>query len=478
MSQQNFSWSAGQILQNRYQLQQQLGHNGDRQVWLSNDLKFHPPQSVVLKLLPFHAQMHWDEFKLFEQEIAVLKSLNHPRVPRYQDSFTIDLAASIRWFALVETFIPGQSLAQSLQQEQHLTAVQIYNIAMQVLTILIDLHEQNPPLLHRDIKPSNLILGNDRQVYLIDFGSVQDQSVNGTTSTVVGTGGYAPPEQLFGRAVPESDLYAFGATLIHLLTGIAPIDLPQQELRIQFRDRVSVSDSFAEWIEKLIEPDTVDRFRTARQALDALSTIDLTPTVRSRPQPAHSQIQLQKTDQFLQIIMPGIGLSHQQIASFLFQFALLAVVFWVIWGGWFPDRANLPGAAAQDIALITQFVRVLATIPWGMTFYTLIKQLRQQWQPNQILFQRNRARFSLSWRLLGWNWWQQVGRIEQMQEVNISVQVLKQLSWLERRSHPQMILIQAGNRRYTFAAGSTEAECIWLVHEIKHWLKPDRHEKG
>ena len=474
MNQQNFSWAAGQILQNRYQLQQQLGHNGDRQVWLSTDLKSHPPQPVIVKLLPFHAQMHWDEFKLFEREIAVLKSLNHPRVPRYQDSFTIDSATGISWFALVETYIPGQPLTQSLQQGRHWTAVQIRNIAAQILAILINLHERNPPLLHRDIKPSNLILGSDRQVYLIDFGSVQDQPAIGVTSTVVGTSGYAPPEQFFGRAVPESDLYALGATLIHLLTGIAPADLPQQELRIQFRDKVSVSDALVEWIQKLTEPDVDDRFRTARQALAVLNAIDLAPTVRSLPQPAHSRIQIQKTAQSLQITMPGIGLSNRQIAAFLLQFDLLGVVLWIIWGGWSPNLTHFSNAAIEDALFMTQFIRVLAMIPWGMTFCTLIKQLKQQWQPNWIVFHKSRSEFSLSWWLLGWCRWRQVGRIDQMQEVNVSVQVLKQPSWFEQRSQLRIILIQAGDRRYIFGAGSTEAECTWLVHEIKHWLRTDR----
>jgi serine/threonine protein kinase len=474
MSQLDFSWSAGQILQNRYQLQRKLGHNGDRQVWLSTDLKSQPPQSVIVKLLAFHAQMQWDEFNLFERETAVLKLLDHPRVPRYLDSFTVDAAAGISWSALVETFIPGQSLAQGLQQGQHLKAEQICVIAAQVLTILIDLHERNSPLLHRDIKPSNLILGRDRQIYLIDFGSVQDQLVTGSTTTVVGTGGYAPPEQFFGRAVPESDLYALGATLIHLLTGTSPADLPQQGLQIQFRDQVSVPDPLAQWIEKLTQPDAGDRFRTARKTLGALKTIDLTPTSRSHPQPANSKIQIQKIGQSLRVIIPGIGLSSKQIGAFLLQFGLLGVLLFVVWH-WSPASVvSLPNAAVADTAGILKFIRILATIPWAMTFCTLLNQLEQQWQPNRIEFHKQKAKFSLCWRLLGCCWRRQVGSTEQVQEVSTSVQIPGRQPRARMRSQPQMVLIQAGKRRYTFGAGATEAECTWLVHEIKHWLKPDR----
>lgn len=93
--------------------------------------------------------------------------------------------------------------------------------------------------MHRDIKPSNLIWGEDQHVYLVDFGAVQAQAaVTGVTFTVVGTSGYAPLEQFWGRAVAASDLYALGATLIHLLTGAfwvrTPILIHEGEQLITF----------------------------------------------------------------------------------------------------------------------------------------------------------------------------------------------------------------------------------------------------
>ena len=243
-----------QVLDKRYQLQRQLGNNAGRQTWLAQDITTSPPETVIVKLLAFSPQMQWEEFKLFEREAQVLKQLNHPQIPKYRDYFSLDkeTGEGLCWFGLIQQYIPGASLRELLNQGKRFTETQVERLATDVLEILIYLHDLNPSMLHRDIKPSNLILGEDKKIYLVDFGAVQNQAAaEGVTFTVVGTTGYAPLEQFWGRTVPASDLYALGATLIHLLTGTAPADLPQENLRIQFRDRVSVNSRLTRWIEVL-----------------------------------------------------------------------------------------------------------------------------------------------------------------------------------------------------------------------------------
>lgn len=264
---------AEQILHERYQLKQQLGNNAGRQTWLAVDLATQTKERVIVKLLPFTPQIHWDDLKLFEREAQVLKHLNHPRIPKYRDYFYTEPSNSgdLPWFGLVQDYILGYSLPQLLKKGKRFTEAEAKQIAIQLLKILIYLHELSPPVLHRDIKPSNIIWGKNRQVYLVDFGAVQEKAkAEGATFTVVGTGGYAPPEQLWGRAVPASDLYALGATLIHLLTCTAPVDLPQREMRLQFQDKVSLSPSFTHWLETLIDPAPELRFSNAHEALLAL----------------------------------------------------------------------------------------------------------------------------------------------------------------------------------------------------------------
>ncbi len=262
---------AQQVLNERYQLKHKLGHNAGRQTWLAEDIAVFPIQSVVVKLLAFGGEVQWDDLKLFEREAQILKQLDHPRIPKYYDYFHIDERSL--WFGLVQEYIPGSSLREQLNQGKRFTPKQVRQIAVEVLEILNFLHQLNPTVLHRDIKPSNLIWGEDEQIYLVDFGAVQDRATKeGATFTVVGTYGYAPMEQFGGRAVPASDLYALGATLIHLLTGTSPADLPQRNLRICYNNRVSLSSKMENWIEKLIEPAPENRFQSATEALSALES--------------------------------------------------------------------------------------------------------------------------------------------------------------------------------------------------------------
>ncbi|HEY9616284.1 MAG TPA: type IV pilin-like G/H family protein [Microcoleaceae cyanobacterium] len=275
-----------QVLQSRYELQTQLGRTGaGRQTWRSIDLD--TQESVILKLLAFNPQLGWGDVKLFERESVVLKHLDHPRIPQYRDYFAIDAEAGsgLPWFVLVQEYIPGTSLEELLDQKRRLREQQAYCLAEDLLEILIYLHELSPPVFHRDIKPSNIILGRNKQFYLVDFGAVQDRAkAEGASFTVVGTSGYAAPEQLWGRAVAASDLYGLGTTLLHLLTGTSPAELPQQNLRLQFRDRALLSPGFADWLEQLVDPSLERRFSTAREARKALQAnlarpIEPSPTV-------------------------------------------------------------------------------------------------------------------------------------------------------------------------------------------------------
>ena len=316
-------WEAGQVICDRYQLREQFGENTGRQTWLAQDLESSSSELVIVKLLTFGGNIQWDDVRLFEREAQILQQLNHEQIPQYKNYFSLDDTSL--WFGLVEEYIEGNSLKQLLAQGTRFGEAEIINLAQEVLQILVYLHSFNPPILHRDIKPSNLLMGDDNKIYLVDFGAVQDSFASeGTTFTVVGTYGYAPLEQFGGKTVPASDLYALGACLIHLLTRTAPSNLPNKDLKIQFRDRVTVSTQLANWLDKMIAPAVEKRFQTAIAALRYLPDIsqDLDPVETSSSdlqsdevanynqgqQPVDSNIKIKKNSDFIEIIIPGQGL--------------------------------------------------------------------------------------------------------------------------------------------------------------------------
>lgn len=257
----------------RFEIKQPLSQKTGRETWLAVDQQ--TADWVVVKLLTFSSDFEWEALKLFEREIQILQHVTHPQIPRYIDSFELD-QPDCRGFVLVQSYIDAPSLETHLRAGRTFSELDLQQIAEALLIILIELHTQNPPIVHRDIKPSNILLGDRSgsqvgQVYLVDFGSVQLATAHPSgTITVVGTYGYMPPEQFAGRAVPASDLYSLGATLIYLATGRHPADLLTDELRIEFKQCVGLSPGLIRWLERLVAPLPSQRFAHATAALEAL----------------------------------------------------------------------------------------------------------------------------------------------------------------------------------------------------------------
>jgi serine/threonine protein kinase len=252
-----------------YQLQELLGEGGSGSTYRA--IRLSDKSLVAIKILSLRHLNDWKQLELFEREAKVLAQLDHPQIPQYLDYFHIDTPDN-RAFYIVQQLAPGKPLTNWVQMGWRGTEVDVRNIARQLLEILQYLHQQSPPLIHRDIKPHNIVRNDDGQVFLVDFGAVQNVYNNTLLkgSTVAGTYGYMAPEQFRGMALSVSDLYGLGATILYLLTHRSPAELPQERLKLSFQGHVNISDNFAEWLETMLEPDTVDRFSSAATALIAL----------------------------------------------------------------------------------------------------------------------------------------------------------------------------------------------------------------
>ncbi|PIW17910.1 hypothetical protein COW36_06830, partial [bacterium (Candidatus Blackallbacteria) CG17_big_fil_post_rev_8_21_14_2_50_48_46] len=192
------------------------------------------------------------------------------RIPRFMGYYRHEVAGTMLT-CLVQGYMPGQTLKARVDAGQRFQEAEIVKIAEDLLELLTYLHGFSPPVIHRDIKPENVILSPEGEASLVDFGAVNDHLMNESRgSTIVGTFGYMPPEQLDGQAVPGSDLFALGATLIFALTGLEPGLIEKENLSLNFRAYVTVSEGLAAWLECMTQPDWKQRFQTAQDALEAL----------------------------------------------------------------------------------------------------------------------------------------------------------------------------------------------------------------
>lgn len=154
--------------------------------------------------------------KMLNREAQILSSLSHPNIARVFDNF-LD---SGRHYILME-LVKGEDLRRLVKEHGAQPESDVAAWAVQLLDILSYLHGQQPPVVHRDLSPDNLILGENGQLCVIDFGAA-NHFVGAATGTLIGKQAYIAPEQLRGKAEPGSDIYAFGCTLYFLLTASDP----------------------------------------------------------------------------------------------------------------------------------------------------------------------------------------------------------------------------------------------------------------
>jgi serine/threonine protein kinase len=226
---------------------------------------------VALKELKLSEMRRWKELELLSREAETLSRIRHPCIPRYIEHFEVESERGAS-YVLVQELVVGSSLEERISQGWVPTEQDAVRIAVQLLETLAYLQTLRPPIVHRDIKPANLLWTEEGQIALVDFGAALVRPYAEAGNTVAGTFGYMAPEQLRGLADARSDLYALGASLLFLLTGHRPDQLPVRRLRIDVRSVVTVQPSFAEFLMRLVEPAPEDRYASPVEALNALQS--------------------------------------------------------------------------------------------------------------------------------------------------------------------------------------------------------------
>ncbi|GAK56174.1 serine/threonine protein kinase [Candidatus Vecturithrix granuli] len=272
-----------EIIQNRYQIQQLLGQGSMGITYKAFDLMHH--RDVAIKQLHLAHIHRWKILDMFEREARILQQISHPRVPGYIDYFSQDGSEGLQ-FLLVQEYVEGKTLKQLIDEGWRGSEADILDIFLDIVDILVALHSVCPPVIHRDINPKNIIISPNTKVspvihdvYLVDFGAVQDKirtTVFGGT-TAVGTFGYVPFEQFSGQAVPASDYYALGATLLFMLTHRHPSEFPAEDFKPQFTSCLHASPAVIRLLDGLLEPSVKERVASLERIRDILDELITNP---------------------------------------------------------------------------------------------------------------------------------------------------------------------------------------------------------
>lgn len=282
----------------RYRIREPIGKGGQARTYLAEDAA--TGGQVVVKVLRLDRIDDWKATESFEREARALRSIDHPRVPDYVDHFQSHERE--HRYCLVQEYVPGEPLESLIEEGLQVDESEARRLARQMLDVLEYLHGLTPPVVHRDVKPSNILRRPDGEYVLVDFGGVRvvlpDERRD---STIVGSHGYMPHEQMTGRAEPASDLYGLGATLVRLLSRRPPGELVEGA-RVAFRDHVRVSEEFAQFLEGLLEPSVEDRIGSAERARAVLE--GRTPDAVEAPtgwRPDSERLEVQATDDGIEV---------------------------------------------------------------------------------------------------------------------------------------------------------------------------------
>ncbi|RRD96503.1 serine/threonine protein kinase [Clostridiales bacterium COT073_COT-073] len=251
----------GMIIDGKYEILTEIGRGGMSIVYLAMDTRLNKQWAVKEIKKNGHGKKDEIVINSLLAEANMMKALDHQALPRIVD--IIDNGITIY---VVMDYIEGESLDKILKTEGIQTEETVIAWAKQLCDALSYLHTQKPPIIYRDMKPANVMLKPEGNIKIIDFGIAREYKEEGLAdTTVLGTKGYAPPEQYTGQTDARSDIYALGMTMYHLLTGVDPRK-GEPYLPVRMKNP-ELSEGIELIIDKCVEPAAENRYQNCRELL-------------------------------------------------------------------------------------------------------------------------------------------------------------------------------------------------------------------
>lgn len=251
----------GTVLDGKYEILKEIGHGGMSVVYLAMDKRLN--KQWAIKEIRKNGSGKNDEIVVNSllAEANLMKRLDHPSLPRIVD--IIDDGVKIY---VVMDYIEGESLDKILNEYGAQPEEKVVTWAKQLCDALGYLHSQKPPIIYRDMKPANVMLKPEGNIKIIDFGIAREYKEQKLAdTTVLGTKGYAPPEQYSGQTDPRSDIFALGMTMHHLLTGIDPRSgepyAPVRQWNPELSEGIEII------VDKCVQPAPENRYQTCADLL-------------------------------------------------------------------------------------------------------------------------------------------------------------------------------------------------------------------
>ncbi len=265
------------LLATRYKVVSNIGKGGFGETYLAEDTQIpENPYCVVKQLKPTRTDEKFLELarRFFYTEAKTLTKVGkHDRIPQLLAYFEVN-----KEFYLVQEYIKGHSLSDELTPGKKLSELYVIALLKDTLEVLQFIHGFG--VIHRDIKPGNIMRREaDGRLVLIDFGAVKQletQIADVPSDTVaIGTSGYAPPEQLLGQPVLNSDIYALGMIGIQSLIGIPAVQIPKkpETQEVTWRDRAQVSDKLVAILDKMVAYRHQERYQSAMEVSQDLQQL-------------------------------------------------------------------------------------------------------------------------------------------------------------------------------------------------------------
>ena len=208
----------GTIIDGKYEILRKIGKGGMSVVYLAMDTHLNKQWAVKEIIKKGNGKNDEIIVNSLLAEANMMKKLDHPALPRI-----VDIIDNEYTIYVIMDYIEGESLDKYLKEYGPQSEDMVIEWTKQLCDALSYLHSQKPPIIYRDMKPANIMLKPEGNIKIIDFGIAREYKEQKLAdTTVLGTKGYAPPEQYSGQTDARSDIYALGMTMHHLLTGIDP----------------------------------------------------------------------------------------------------------------------------------------------------------------------------------------------------------------------------------------------------------------